>query len=248
MASDQQQRSITNDETGFFGVIKEPRSYQSIIFLLLGLPLGTFYLTVLVTGVSVGISMLVVALLGIPILIGLWYVVRGFMHFERTLAMNLLDVDIAPIAPVPRSTGGLWIRFKTLIADRPTWRGFWYLFLRFAAGVATFTIAVTLIAVSLGLTFGPTFMWTSNDLDWFGWTFDPFPWSFALVPIGILLVFVSLHVMNALGAACGRWARWSLGDNSTQPEPHHEEIRIDLGPGEPVTDVDRVDNEKPVHH
>ncbi len=229
-------------------MIKEPRSYRTIIFLLLGLPLGTLYFTVLVTGISVGLGLLVVALVGIPILVGLWYVVRGFMRFERSLAMNLLDVDIAPIAPVPQSSGGLWIRFKTLMTDQPTWRGFWYLFLRFPVGVATFTIAVTLISVSLGLAFGPTFSWATDDLTWGSWTFDPFPLSFALVPIGFLLVFVSLHVMNALGAACGRWARWALGDTTTRDETTPEQIRVDLtSPAEPGADVDRTE-EKPVHN
>jgi len=138
--------------------------------------------------------------------------------------------------------------FKTLMADSPTWRGFWYLFLRFAAGVATFTIAVTLIAVSLGLAFGPTFIWTSDDLEWFGWTIDPFPWSFALVPIGILLVFVSLHIMNAVGTACGRWARWSLGDRSMRSDESTEQIRVDLTTrAAPEDDVDQVE-EKPVRN
>ena len=90
MTPDQRLIPTTDDRTGFFGVIKEPRSYRTILFHLLGLPLGTFYFVVLVTGVSVGIGMLVVALLGIPILMGLWYLVRGFMRFERTLAINLL--------------------------------------------------------------------------------------------------------------------------------------------------------------
>ena len=213
------------DRTTFFGVITEPKSYRSILYLLLGLPLGTFYFTVLITGVSLGFGLLVVALIGIPIMMGLWYIVRGFMSFERKLAIGLLDTGIAPLAPVPESPKGLWSRFKALMADRPTWRGFWFLLLRFVAGIATFTIAVTLIAVSLGLTFGPTFIWTSDDLTWGTWIFDPWPLSFALVPIGILLGFVSLHAMNALGAACGRWARWALGDPQAGTTEH---FHIDL--------------------
>jgi hypothetical protein len=192
-------------------VITDSQSYKNLLYLLLGLPLGVLYFTVLVTGISVGVGLIVVALIGIVILIGLWYVIRAFMHFERGLAIGLLDVTIAPISPLPESTGGLWQRFKTFMADRPTWIGVWYLFLRFAAGIATFTIAVTLIAVSLGLTFSPTWMWTSNDLEWGSWTFDPFPWSFLAAPIGIILVFLSLHALNALARACGRWARASLG-------------------------------------
>ncbi len=215
---DRRDRSEVGERTRFFGVIAEARSYRNILYLLLGLPLGTLYFTVLVTGVSVGVSMLIVALVGIPILMGLWYVVRGFMGFERGLAVGLLDVEIAPIARAPDMTGGLWTRFKAMIRDRPTWKGFWYLMLRFPVGVATFTVAVTLMAVSLGMAFAPLYMWASDDLTWGGWTFDPYPWSFALVPIGIVSTFVSLHALNLLADACGRWTRASLGGTHVDPD------------------------------
>ena len=42
-------------------------------------------------------------------------------------------------------------------------------------------------------------------------TVDPYPWSFVLVPIGIIMTFVSLHLMNALATLCGRWTRSALG-------------------------------------
>ena len=54
----------------FVGVVAEPQSYRNLAYLLLGLPLGTLWFTLIVTGVSVSISMLVVALLGIPMLLG----------------------------------------------------------------------------------------------------------------------------------------------------------------------------------
>ena len=98
MPPDQHGHSIADNRTTFFGVIAEPRSYRNIIYLLLGLPLGTFYFTVLVTGISLGIGLLVVALIGIPIMMGLWYITRAFMRFERMLAMGLLDAVIAPMA------------------------------------------------------------------------------------------------------------------------------------------------------
>jgi len=196
----------------FWGVAAKGQSYRNILYLLLGLPLGTLYFTLLVTGTSVGLSLLVLALVGIPLLIGLWYVIRSLMSLERGLAMVLLDVDIAPLQAVPPVSGGLWNRFKALWSDPGTWRGIPYLLLRFPAGIATFTIAVTLTATSLAMAFAPTYMWTSDDLTWADRTFDPFPWSFALVPVGIVFFFVSLHVMNALAAVSGRWARYSLGD------------------------------------
>ena len=202
----------SNDHPGgFFGVIARPRSYLNLLYLLLGLPLGTLYFTVLVTGFALGAGLMVVALVGIPILIGLWYVVHAFMRFERSLAVGMLGELIPPVARVPRWPGGLWTHFKNLVGHRPTWRGIQYLFLRFPVGVATFTIAVTLVAVSVGMAFGPTYLWASDPVTWGSVTFDPFPWSFLLVPVGVVSVFVSLHVINAIARACGRWARWSLG-------------------------------------
>ena len=228
MSLDGRNRWNVDSGIGFFGVIANPQSYRNIVYLLLGLPLGTLYFTVLVTGASVGLSMIIVALTGIPILIGLWYVIRGFMSFERSLAVGLLDVDIAPLPPMPAPTLGLWPRFKTLWADRPIWVGISYLLLRFVAGIATFTVAVTLVATSLGLAFAPTYMWTSDDLTWAGRTFDPFPWSFALVPIGIAMTFVSLHLMNALASACGRWSRSALGGTPPTASERRDVDRIDL--------------------
>jgi DNA-binding transcriptional LysR family regulator len=197
-------------ETGFFGVIAEPRSYANILYLLLGLPLGTLYFSVIVTGVSLAIGLTPLMLLGIPLTIAFWYVNRAFMHIERGLAAGLLRERIEPVRPTPAWPGGLWRHFKAVIGERYGWRGMLYLLLRFPVGVFTFTLAITLVSTSLGLTFAPTWMWTSDDLTWGGTTFDPFPWSFALVPFGIVLTFVSLHLMNALARACGRWTRWTL--------------------------------------
>lgn len=233
--NDRADQGVTAGGVSFVDVIVKPRTYRNIVYLLLGLPLGTIYFTVLVTGISVGLSMLIVALVGIPILIGLWYVVRAFMTFERGLAVGLLEADIAPLSPMPTWTGGLWARFKALVRDRPTWLGVGYLLLRFPAGIATFVVAVTLIATSLSLTFAPTYMWTSDDLTWAGREFDPFPWSFALVPIGVVATFVSLHLMNALAFACGRWTEKSLGDRRPTASPRSTD-RIDLTTRAPSAD------------
>lgn len=194
----------------FFGVIAEPASYASILYLLLGLPLGTLYFTVIVTGLSLAAGLMVLALVGIPIFIALCYVDRAFLQIERGLAVGLLDEQISPVRPMPAWPGGLWRHFKAVFADQYGWRGMLFLLLRFPVGVFTFTLAVTLVATSLGLTFAPTWMWASDDISMFGFDVDPFPWSFLCVPIGILLTFVSLHLMNALAAACGRWTRWTL--------------------------------------
>jgi len=72
----------------------QPDSYRNIAYLLIGLPLGTIWFTVLVTGVSVALSMLVIALLGIPMLLGLWYVTRSLANVERRVANALLGQHV----------------------------------------------------------------------------------------------------------------------------------------------------------
>ena len=74
-------------------------TYRRLAYLLLGLPLGTIWFAVLVTCITLGLSLLVVALLGIPVLLGTWYVVRAMANMERGSARHLLDVRI-PAAPV----------------------------------------------------------------------------------------------------------------------------------------------------
>ena len=77
----------------FFSVVANPQSYLNIVYLLLGLPLGIAYFVFLVTGISVGFS-LVVIWVGVPILalvlLGSWAMCR----FERVLANTLLKEDI----------------------------------------------------------------------------------------------------------------------------------------------------------
>lgn len=194
---------------GFFGVVVDSQSYLNILYLLLAFPLGTFYFVFLVTGLSLGFGLLI-TLVGVPILLlvlgGSW----ALSGFERGVAVALLKEDIPSPSGQPTSQG-LWPRVKAHLIDRATWAGLLYLFLKFPVGIATFTIAVTLVSVTLGLLFVPAWSWTSDPLTWGRWTFDPFPWSWIGTLIGIPMIFISLHLMNGVASLSGRMARAMLG-------------------------------------
>ncbi|MFC1994996.1 sensor domain-containing protein [Chloroflexota bacterium] len=194
---------------GFFGIVADPQSYHNIAYLLLAFPLGIFYFVFLVTGLSLGFG-LIITLLGIPILLlvlkGSWALCR----FERQVAITLLNEDI-PLSVSRPESAGLWARVKSLLKDSATWTGVLYLFLKFPLGIATFTITVTLIALTVGLLAAPTYMWTSDPIVWGSWSFDPFPWSWILTIIGIPMVFISLHLMNAIAVVFGLMTRVMLG-------------------------------------
>jgi len=201
----------------FLGVVAQPQSYRNLAYLLLGLPLGTLWFSVLVTLASVSVSMLVVALLGIPLLIGTWYAVRAFANVERAVTSALLEqhLDQAPMAA--GVSGNLWVRLRDMSRDRARWRELGYLMLRFPAGIATFTLAVTALTVPVITAYTPIYARFVDESfgDWF-WSSElqdfasGNPLSWILVPLGVALFFAAFHGLNAVARVCGRWAAVSL--------------------------------------
>ena len=195
-------------------------TYRNIGYLLLGLPLGTLWFSALVSLVSVGASLLVVALLGIPLLVGTGYAVRAFANVERVVASTLLDEHVAQQPMAAGVSGNLWVRLRDMSRDRARWREFGYLMLRFPAGVATFTLAVTAVTVPVMIAYTPIYARVADESfgDWFWSTelhdFASSNWSWALLPAGLLGSFAALHGLNALARACGRWTVAWLGGGS----------------------------------
>lgn len=201
----------------FFGVVIDPDSYRNIAYLLLGLPLGILWFTVLVTGVSVAASMLIVALIGIPMLVGMWYLTRVFANVERCVANALLHQHI-PYAPITsRHRGNLWVRLRAMSQEQDRWHEAAFLMLRFPAGIATFTAATTALSAPLLVVWAP-FDARLVDHPFGDWALSArmedvamSPWSWSLVPLGLLLLVGALHLLNRLARACGRWTTSSVG-------------------------------------
>ncbi len=210
----------------FFGVIADPRSYINIFYLLLAFPLGIAYFVFLVTGISVGVGLAIIWV-GLPILVLVLGVSWLLCNLERTLAVYLLKEEIDPIShedifgpakvgetnlsTVERVLVGAWRVFKARVTDRVTWTGIFYLFLKFPLGVASFAIVVTLVSVSAWFVGASFYYWIDPGID-VGIMFIDTPGeAFLLTAIGIVVVFVSLHVINATALVSGWLARIMLG-------------------------------------
>ena len=203
----------------FFGVVARRRTYGNLAFLLAGLPLGTLWFSVLVTGYTVSISMIVVALLGIPMLLGMWYVTRAFSNVERAATNALLQEHIAYAPMASTARGNVWRRLRSMSGERSRWRELGYLMLRFPAGIATFTVAVVGLATPALVALAPVLQRT-DDEPFGNWALSSrmedvasSPWAWLLLPAGALLLFPVLHALNGMAKACGRWAAALLGDD-----------------------------------
>jgi len=198
-------------------VIGERQTYLNMIYLLISFPLGVAYFVFLVTGISLGLG-LVITLVGIPLLVlmtFLWYWVG---IFERELSSNILGIDISPVKNKALKQKAFLKKVTMHLSQPITWKSLAYLFIKFPLGILSFVALVTLLSVSLGLAVFPIVYYSIRDISGInfmtinGVSYIPQTWQIFLVAIiGIFLLFVSMHLLNGLAYVSGLFAKILLG-------------------------------------
>ena len=203
----------------FFGVAARGQTYLNTLYLLISFPLGIFYFVFLVTGLSVGLSLLIiwVGLLVLGVVFAAWL---GLLAFERQMAITMLKEDIAPMLQQDVSRLNLWQKFLVAVRSPATWKGLAYLFGKFPLGIVSFVLVITLLATSAGLIAAPfyyqylqpQFFTTYNGTAYVPlWVVDT-PVEAALACLlGIVLAAASMHLFNGLAWVSGKFARVMLG-------------------------------------
>ncbi len=190
--------------TRFFGVVRRPQTWLGILFNLLAFPLGLFYFVFLVTGLSLGVG-LVVVWVGIPILLvvaGAWWL---FGAFERLQAHHLLGADVPPAPREWESVDGVWAKLRAHFGNGATWKDLVYLLAKLPFGIVSTTLLITAGAMVFWFVSMPFF--AVFDVPVINNTWVPPLWFGILcLPLGILVFFVALHLLNAWSWVCARWA------------------------------------------
>jgi hypothetical protein len=200
---------------GFFGVAARSRTWLNLVFQVVSFPLGLCYFVFLITGLSLGLSLLVVWI-GIPILlivVGSWWLLGAF---ERLQARYLLGAEVGPSLRSWEGVDGVWPKLKAHFGASSTWTELVYLLAKLPLGVVSFALAVTLAAAVFWLFFMPVAAVAHipivND------TWIPPLWlGVVAVPAAVLAFFLSLHLLNAWGFVCARWAELLLGRPQRSP-------------------------------
>ncbi len=196
----------------FFGVVIDPRSWGALLYLLFTLVTGIVYFTWTVTGISLSLGLLVLAI-GIPVA-GIFILsIRGLALLEGRMVEALLGIRMPHRQLFAKKDQGLWGKFKSLITDAYTWFSMAYMILMLPLGIIYFTVFVTLIALSLGLValpilefgFGLPVFTINNSLYYLSGWFMPIA-----VIAGILLFFLTLHLAKIIGNLQGRLAKVML--------------------------------------
>lgn len=197
----------------FFGIFADPRAWGSLIYMIFALITGIIYFTWAITGISVGLSMIVL-IIGIPIIILFLYSVRGISFVEGRLVEALLG-ERMPRRSKYTNKNVKWLdRIKDLLTDRTTWLGMLYMVFQLPLGIIYFTLMVVVIATSISLIIAPIIflIWNIPIISHTG-DFEYFlpNWLMPLISLtGFLMLTINMHIAKFVGKIHGRWAKLLL--------------------------------------
>lgn len=185
-----------------FSVFIKGQTYANIFYLLIAFVLGNIYFTVLITGISIGLGLLV-TLIGIPILLGTILLSRLLGKFEIFMSNYFLKTSIN--YPSNEKTENFWNNLKNILKDGFTWRSLAYLFLKFPIGIIVFVITITLLSLSFGFMSTPlAYLFLEGNM-YYGGIFteklsflDTALFSIVIGFFGIIFLIGSLHLINAM--------------------------------------------------
>ncbi len=186
----------------FFGVIADPRAYTSLLYMLLSLATGIFYFTWAITGMSLSLGLLLLALIGVLLGILFFASVRGISLIEGRLVEVMLG-ERMPRRPLYSDRDKpLLTRIKEMFTDPRSWSTVLYMLLMMPLGILYFTIAITLICLSVAFLASPM-AWVlgfpvSATLDNWVW-YAPASALPAFFGIGVIMLFGTLHLARAIG-------------------------------------------------
>lgn len=200
--TDQTTNRHTTPARRFFGVIAERRTWLNVVYLGLAFPLGLLYFIFLITGTALGLG-LAILWVGIPILLivmGAWW---AFAAFERTLSRVLLGVDCGSNPRPWEQERGALSKLRAHVTAGSTWRSLGFVLLKFPLGIISFAVLVGVGGLFDVLVLAPSFeLSTQSDTPFslFGWRIDHWWETLPLIPLGVLVLFVGLHLVNLLAA------------------------------------------------
>ncbi|MEO6154750.1 MAG: sensor domain-containing protein [Thermomonas sp.] len=207
----------------FFGVIADARTYASLFYMLLSLATGIFYFTWVVTGISMSFG-LAILIIGIPFVILYFGSVRVLSLVEGRIVEVMLG-ERMPRRPLYEAPGKPWLkRIADMFTDPRTWSTQLYFLLMLPLGIAYFTVAVTLLSVSLSFIAAPVLA-AFGSMDhglYFGGDHisgahmllenrGDLWWQLPLLFVaGVVLLFATLHLARGIGQVHGRLAKHLL--------------------------------------
>lgn len=193
-------------------VLFNPKTYATMLYLLISLPLGIIYLTVAITGLALSIALTPI-FIGIPLFFGVSKLLNGIVNFEQSMIRHILGLPIPPVTytnHLQTEVGQNWLMRMVKGFDGGLFaRNLLLVLLRFVTGIIFFVIMVTVISLGLGFIALPVVhiilmnelqldILENNLFSYFhiDWTYNQ---QYLLyVGVGLVLFWIALRVVNGL--------------------------------------------------
>ena len=179
-----------------------PRTWLSLAYVVLGLPFGILTFTVTVVGLSLGVGLIPLFLIGLVVLWVTVQLVRGMAVMERARATLFLDVDLPGRPRELVGEGSALRRGWRRLTSRGTWKEIAYCLLLLPIGTVFFSLVVTLWSVALAGVLLPAYGYAlpgGEVASWLHWSSSAEVWTgFA---VGVLALLVAPGVTQGLAAA-----------------------------------------------
>ena len=197
----------------FFGIAADPRAYAALFYMVLALATGVFYFTWVAVGISLsaGFAALII---GIPFVILFLGSIRMLSLLEGRIVEVMLG-ERMPRRPLYGNRGRpLMQRIKDMFLDPRTWSTVLYFLAMLPLGIVYFTLAASLVVVSVSLVLAPLAMLPGVHVNLWMFGMDvpaQAPWVLPVLSVvGVLLLFATLHLARGVGRLHGQFAKHLL--------------------------------------
>ncbi len=183
----------------FFRVLAEAQTYLDLVYILFAFPLSILYFSLVVTGLSLSLGLLVIVA-GFFIFIGTLLMIRGFRWLDVQLTRVFLGRTI-PLKKEIQESGKFSAFMKQLFGSPSTWKSLvHYLFIKFPLDTVIWTVTISFLAVTLDLLLAPALdrYWWFDDDGLNRWLLNLFDDVYVLPFLGIIWGMISLHVVRGL--------------------------------------------------
>jgi len=194
------------------GALVSPRTWLAVIHLLAGLVIGLVAFLVVVVGISLGIGLMPLFLVGIPVLVGVIWLAGLGARTERVRFAVLLGVDIPEPAPLPDEPRG-WRRMNLLFLARSTWLPTVYALLRLPLSAIQAVVVTVVWGLGLALIALPAYNGAlpGGSAHLGSFALNNLAWVALGVVTGVALLLSAPPLTRVLAAEDAAVARWLLG-------------------------------------
>ena len=199
-----------------FGPVIAPSTYLRAVRLLLMFPLGLAYFVGLVVALSVG-GALIWTIVGPLVLIPTLYLTRWAGDAEAWITRKVALIELRRPPTAIELGQSFRSQLWTRLIDRNTWTGLIYLVVQFPVGLAMFVGVVVASFIAGAFVSAPILLAVADphfDVGWMDSQAETWQKGFYLVPIGLMIFLLEVHLVNALSALHAMYARFMLASRA----------------------------------